>query len=101
MLVMDEPSSGLDPRARRRLIELLASFEHTRIVATHDLDLAATLCERTIVMSAGRVTADGPTREVFSDDVLLVAGGLERPLGMQACPVCGEGQRREEGSRVV
>lgn len=91
MLVMDEPSSGLDPQARRRLIELLASFEHTRIVATHDLDLAAALCERTIVMSAGRVTADGPTREVFSDDGLLAASGLERPLGMQACPVCGEG----------
>ena len=90
MLVMDEPSSGLDPRARRRLIELLASFEHTRIVATHDLDLAATLCERTIVMSAGRVTADGPTREVFSDDELLEASGLERPLGMQTCPVCGK-----------
>jgi cobalt/nickel transport system ATP-binding protein len=90
MLVMDEPSSGLDPRARRRLIELLASFEHTRIVATHDLDLAATLCERTIVMSAGRVMADGLTREVFSDDELLEASGLERPLGMQTCPVCGK-----------
>ena len=90
MLVMDEPSTGLDPRARRRLIELLASFEHTRIVATHDLDLAATLCERTIVMSAGRVTADGPTREVFSDDELLAESGLERPLGMQTCPVCGK-----------
>ena len=62
ILVMDEPSSGLDPRARRRLIGLLRSFEHTRIVATHDLDLAAELCERTIVMSDGKVVADGPTR---------------------------------------
>ncbi len=89
ILVMDEPSSGLDPRARRRVIGLLRSFEHTRIVATHDLDLAADLCERTIVMSAGRIAADGPTREVFGDDALLEACGLERPLGMQACPVCG------------
>ena len=88
ILVMDEPSSGLDPRARRRLIGLLASFAHTRIVATHDLDLAAELCERTIVMSAGRIAADGPTREIFGDDELLAASGLERPLGMRACPVC-------------
>jgi len=95
ILVMDEPSSGLDPRARRRLIGLLESFEHTRIVATHDLDLAAELCERTIVMGAGRVLADGPTGTVFGDDELLAAGGLERPLGMQACPVCGgPGARR-------
>jgi cobalt/nickel transport system ATP-binding protein len=89
ILVMDEPSSGLDPRARRRLIGLLEGFEHTRIVATHDLDLAAQLCERTIVMGRGRVLADRPTADVFLDDDLLAAGNLERPLGMLACPVCG------------
>lgn len=89
ILVMDEPSSGLDPRARRRLLGLLEGFAHTRIVATHDLDLAAQLCERTIVMSGGRVLADRRTAEVFRDDTLLAAGGLERPLGMLACPVCG------------
>lgn len=89
VLVMDEPSSGLDPRARRRLIDLLEGFEHTRLVATHDLDLAATLCERTIVLGRGRVLADRPTTDVFRDDALLEAGGLERPLGMLACPVCG------------
>ena len=89
VLVMDEPSSGLDPRARRRLLCLLEGFEHTRIIATHDLDLAAQLCERTIVMGSGRVLADRPTAEVFQDDELLAAGGLERPLGMLACPVCG------------
>ncbi len=87
-LVMDEPSSNLDPRARRRLIELLTTFEHTKIIATHDLDMALDLCERTIVMSGGLVTADGPTREVFSDDALLEKSGLEKPLGMQGCPVC-------------
>ena len=89
VLVMDEPSSGLDPRARRRLIGLLEGFEHTRIIATHDLDLAAQLCERTIVMGGGRVLADQPTADVFRDDALLEAGGLERPLGMLACPICG------------
>jgi cobalt/nickel transport system ATP-binding protein len=88
MLVLDEPSSNLDPRARRRLIALLATFEHTKIIATHDLDLALDLCERTIVMSGGSVTADGRTHEIFSDDVLLEASGLERPLALQACPVC-------------
>ncbi len=91
VLVMDEPSSGLDPRARRRLLGLLEGFEHTRIVATHDLDLAATLCARTLVMAHGRVLADRPTADVFRDDALLEAGGLERPLGMLACPVCGAG----------
>ncbi|MBE0417757.1 MAG: ABC transporter ATP-binding protein [Coriobacteriia bacterium] len=89
-LVMDEPSSNLDPRARRRLIDLLATFDHTKIIATHDLDLALELCERTIVMSAGTITADGPTIEVFADDGLLDRSGLERPLGMQGCPVCSE-----------
>ena len=70
---------------------LLQGFEHTRIIATHDLDLAAQLCERTIVMGGGRVLADRPTAEVFSDDGLLAAGHLERPLGMLSCPVCGAG----------
>ena len=88
ILVMDEPSAGLDPRARRRVISLLRSFEHTRILATHDLDLAADLCERTIVMAGGQIVADGPTREILTNDELLAASGLERPLGMQACPVC-------------
>jgi cobalt/nickel transport system ATP-binding protein len=88
VLVMDEPSSGLDPKARRRVIALLASFAHTRILATHDLDLAAELCERTIVMSGGRIAADGPTASIFTDDDLLAASGLERPLAMQTCPVC-------------
>jgi len=89
VLVMDEPSSGLDPRARRRLLGLLQGFEHTRIVATHDLDLAAELCPRTIVMGGGRVLADRPTVDVFRDDELLERASLERPLGMLACPICG------------
>ncbi len=87
-LVLDEPSSNLDPRARRRLIELLSTFEHTKIIATHDLDLALDLCERTIVISQGRVAADGPTRQIFEDEELLDACHLEKPLAMQGCPVC-------------
>ena len=89
ILVMDEPSSNLDPRARRRLMELLGSFEHTKIIATHDLELAAELCERTIVMSGGGVAADGPTVEVFADGGLLESCGLEQPLSLRPCPHCG------------
>ena len=95
ILVLDEPASGLDPRARKNLIELLAGFEHTKIIATHDLDLAMNLCERMIVFASGCVAADGQSREILSDAALLEANGLEQPLSMQACPVCtgpGEGQ---------
>jgi cobalt/nickel transport system ATP-binding protein len=80
ILVMDEPSSNLDPRARRLLIELLSTFSHTRIIATHDLDLVLELCPRTIVMSEGGVAADGPTEAIFGDDELLARCHLERPL---------------------
>jgi cobalt/nickel transport system ATP-binding protein len=92
ILVMDEPSSNLDPRARRRLIDLLEGFEHTKIVATHDLDMVLDLCERTIVLSDGRVTADGPTGEIFRDERLLEESGLEKPLRLQGCPRCGGGK---------
>ena len=90
ILVMDEPSSGLDPRARRRLIEKLKSFEHTKIIASHDLDMAVDLCERTIVIHQGGVTADGPTLELLQDEMLLERSGLEKPLQMQNCPLCGQ-----------
>jgi cobalt/nickel transport system ATP-binding protein len=89
ILVMDEPSTGLDPRARRLLIEQLRSFHHTKIIATHDLDLVLDLCDRTIVLHDGRVTADGPTLEIFGNAELLAESHLEKPLRMQGCPVCG------------
>ena len=88
ILVMDEPSSGLDPAARRRLIELLASFHHTRIIATHDLDLVLDLCTRTIVIHQGKVMADRPTLEIFDDADLLRRSHLEAPLRLQSCPIC-------------
>lgn len=89
ILVMDEPTSGLDPRARRRLIGLLRSFEHTKIIATHDLDMAVEVCERTIVLSGGTVVADGPTLEVFADEPRLGDWGLERPRALMRCESCG------------
>lgn len=79
ILVMDEPSSNLDPRARRRLIELLGSFEHTKIIATHDLELVVEVCSRVIVLDGGTVAADGPVREILGHDALMRAHGLETP----------------------
>jgi cobalt/nickel transport system ATP-binding protein len=79
ILVMDEPSANLDPRARRRLIELLHSFEHTRIIATHDLEMVVEVCSRVIVLDGGKVVADGPVRELLNDEALMSAHGLERP----------------------
>ena len=90
ILVMDEPSTHLDPKARRRLIGLLKTFEHTKIIATHDLDMVLDLCGRTIVLREGRVAADGPTAEILRNDELLDASRLERPLRLQGCPVCGQ-----------
>jgi cobalt/nickel transport system ATP-binding protein len=88
ILVMDEPTSDLDPRARSRLIELLKTFKHTKIIATHDLDMAVDVCQRTIVIYQGRVTADGSTLKLLQDEALLERSGLEKPLRMQSCPVC-------------
>jgi cobalt/nickel transport system ATP-binding protein len=94
ILVMDEPTNGLDPFARRRLMELLREFRHTRIFTSHDLDMVLELCERTIVLHEGEVRADGPTPEIFRDERLLAACRLEKPLSMQGCPVCGCGRRK-------
>ena len=89
ILVMDEPSSALDPQSRRRLIMLLKGFSHTKIIATHDLDLVFKLCERTIVLKDGQVMSDGPTAGILTDAALMEQSGLEVPLGLQNCPACG------------
>jgi len=89
ILVMDEPSSNLDPAARRRLINLLSGFSHTKIIATHDLDMVMDLCERTIIMQRGEVLADGLTVDIFQDEDLLSRAGLEKPSRMQPCAACG------------
>ncbi|WP_258361190.1 energy-coupling factor ABC transporter ATP-binding protein [Moorella sulfitireducens] len=88
ILVMDEPTSSLDPKSRRRLITLLQGFTHTKIIATHDLDMVFELCERTIVLKDGRVITDGPTEKILCDAELMEECGLELPLGLLGCPVC-------------
>ncbi|MEJ2663337.1 MAG: energy-coupling factor ABC transporter ATP-binding protein [Spirochaetia bacterium] len=88
ILVMDEPTSSLDPLARRNLIRLLKSFKHTKIIATHDLDMVLEVCRRTLVLCKGKLTADAPPLEVFNNNKLLKSSHLEKPLTMQGCPVC-------------
>ena len=83
VLVMDEPSSNLDPRARRRLMELLRSFGHTRIIATHDLEMVVELCPRVIVLDGGLVMADGPVRSILGDEALMLRHGLEKPHSLR------------------
>jgi cobalt/nickel transport system ATP-binding protein len=81
LLVLDEPSASLDPRARRELIEMLATLERTMLVTTHDLPLAAELCERAVVLADGRVVADGRCEDILADEELLAAHDLELPAG--------------------
>jgi len=78
LLVLDEPSAGLDPRARRTLINLLRELPITMLVSTHDMKLVQELFPRTIVMDEGRVVADGLTMEILEDEALLSAHGLEK-----------------------
>ncbi|HEY4688680.1 MAG TPA: ABC transporter ATP-binding protein [Anaerolineae bacterium] len=78
ILVLDEPSAGLDPRARRGLIHLLRQLPQTMLVSTHDLPLVRELFPRTVIMDQGRVVADGPTGIILDDTTLLEAHGLEK-----------------------
>ncbi len=77
ILALDEPTAGLDPRARRKLIELLQALPQTMLTATHDLRLVAEAFPRTVVLDGGRVVADGRTEELLADKDLLDAHGLE------------------------
>lgn len=83
ILVMDEPASNLDPKSRRQLINLLKDFKHTKIIASHDLDLILDVCERCIVIKEGKIMADGKTSELLSDKTLLEENHLELPLSLQ------------------
>jgi cobalt/nickel transport system ATP-binding protein len=81
LLVLDEPSASLDPRARRELVDVLAGIERTMLVTTHDLPLAAELCERAVILAGGRVVADGPCHDLLADAELLADHDLELPAG--------------------
>lgn len=79
LLILDEPSAGLDPRARRTLINLLRELQITMLVSTHDMALVKELFPRTVVMDEGKIVADGLTQDILADEALLTAHGLEKP----------------------
>lgn len=100
MLVLDEPSAQLDPRSRRQLIDLLASLSLPQIIATHDLDLALELCDRTIVLSQGEIVYDGSTAAVMSNPEFLERHALEMPLSYSR-PYCRCDDRPWQPSSVL
>ena len=79
LLVLDEPTSDLDPRGRREFKALLRSITATKLIATHDLELVVELCSRAIILDHGSVVADGPVAQLLNDEALMLAHGLERP----------------------
>lgn len=81
LLVLDEPTANLDPRARRELLQVLYRIERTMLVVTHDLPFAAELCQRAVILSGGRIVADGPCSDVLDDARLLAEHDLELPAG--------------------
>jgi len=81
ILVLDEPSSNLDPASRRELADILRSLEITMIMVTHDLPYAYELCERSLILSGGVIAADAKTRELLIDAELLKKHRLEMPVG--------------------
>ena len=89
VLVLDEPSSNLDPAARRELADILAGLDVTLLMITHDLPYALQLCERSLLMDDGRIMADGKTRDLLSNAELMSAHRLELPYGFDPLSVPG------------
>jgi cobalt/nickel transport system ATP-binding protein len=87
LLVLDEPSSNLDPASRRELVTVLRSLAVTQLVVTHDLPLVLELCPRTVIVDGGRIVADGDTVALLADTELLAAHRLELPFGMDPATV--------------
>jgi cobalt/nickel transport system ATP-binding protein len=81
ILVLDEPSSNLDPMARREFADIVKALGITTLMVTHDLPYALELCPRALVMNEGRIVADGSTREILADTELMRANRLELPYG--------------------
>jgi cobalt/nickel transport system ATP-binding protein len=83
LLLLDEPSSNLDPAGRRALIRQLAALPQARLIATHDLELVLDLCPRVVVLDGGRVAADGPALEILADAALMARHRLEVPYSLR------------------
>lgn len=89
ILVLDEPSSNLDPASRRELAEILDGLDVTVLMVTHDLPYALQLCERAVILSDGRIVADGPTAAILTDAELMARHRLELPFGFDPRTVGG------------
>jgi cobalt/nickel transport system ATP-binding protein len=94
IIVLDEPSSNLDPASRRELAEILLSLDVTVLMVTHDLPYALQLCPRSVILSDGVIAADGATADLLRDDDLLAAHRLELPYGFAVPAAVLEGRRR-------
>ena len=81
VLVLDEPSSNLDPLARREFADIVLTLGLSTVIVTHDLLYALQLCPRSVILNGGRIVADGPTRDILADEALLAAHRLELPVG--------------------
>ena len=80
LMLLDEPTVGLDPRNRRNLMEVLQSLPCAKLIASHDLDFIYDTCLRVVVLFAGKAVYVGDTRQVLADRTFLEANGLELPL---------------------
>jgi cobalt/nickel transport system ATP-binding protein len=91
ILVLDEPSSNLDPAGRRELADILRSLDITMLMVTHDLPYAFELCPRSLIINGGRIVADGKTADVLGDEALMGANRLELPFGFVPSAVIDRG----------
>lgn len=82
ILVMDEPSANLDPKSRRQLITILKGFHHSKIIASHDLDLVLEVCNRCIVLHDRQIRTDGQTSEILLNEELMKKNDLELPVSV-------------------
>lgn len=94
IMVLDEPSSNLDPRARRNMIKLLQNLDVTKIISTHDMDLAWEICDMVVIMYEGRIVRTAATKDILTDEEMLVGYGLEAPVAARL----DKAGRKESGS---
>jgi len=88
IILLDEPSVGLDPQSRRNLLRILQQRTETKVIATHDMDLAMELCDRILIMYQGKICADDVPSVIFDQEELLFKYSLEKPLSLQRCEQC-------------
>lgn len=89
VLVLDEPTSNLDPAGRRELVDLLGGLDTTQLIVSHDLPFALELCPRAVILDGGKVAADGPTGALLADRDTMAANRLELPFGFDPATIAG------------